>query len=467
MMFRRHRDKDIKNRLRELENVLEGIAAPMFVTDQDLKIVRINDPALRVTGYRRDEVVGRMTCGALSRTPLCGTENCTIRNCMRTGQPLIGETVLTARDGRQIPIAASCSALFDEGGRACGGIEVIVDRTVAVRLQRETEMQRKRLEEGVKAVCDVMEAAAAKDLTRRVEAEMEGELSVLKESVNRCLQELAISLSQVTLGAEQVTSAASQISSGSQTLSEGASRQAGSLEEISSSLQEMSSIAMQNAANAKQVRGLSDAACSAAQRGTQSMRRLSESIQRIKSSSDSTARIIKTIDEIAFQTNLLALNAAVEAARAGDAGRGFAVVAEEVRNLAIRSADAAKNTSALIEESVRNAQDGVQVNQEVTTNLEEISGQIQKVNELIGEITQASEQQSARVKQIDSEVGQVNQVTQQVAGNAEESASAAEELRSQAEEMRQMVFAFQLPTDAQRSGTATRAEHLRVVQGRS
>src|SRR5207244_3670763 len=133
--------------------------------------------------------------------------------------------------------------------------------------------------------------------------------------------------------------------------------------------------------------------------GVRSMQHLSEAITKIKGSADSTAKIVKTIDEIAFQTNLLALNAAVEAARAGDAGKGFAVVAEEVRNLAMRSAEAAKHTANLIEESVKNADGGVALNQEVLSNLQEINGQIEKVSEVVAEIAAASDQQSQGVEQ--------------------------------------------------------------------
>jgi methyl-accepting chemotaxis protein len=176
----------------------------------------------------------------------------------------------------------------------------------------------------------------------------------------------------------------------------------------------------------------------------ESMKRLSDAINRIKASSDSTAKIVKTIDEIAFQTNLLALNAAVEAARAGDAGKGFAVVAEEVRNLAMRSAEAAKNTSNLIEESVSNAEQGVSINQEVLTNLREINAQVDKVSEVMAEIASASDQQSQGIGQITDGVDQVNHMTQRNAANSEESASSAVELDNLAHKMQKMVNTFEL-----------------------
>ena len=200
----------------------------------------------------------------------------------------------------------------------------------------------------------------------------------------------------------------------------------------------------QNSANAQEANALANAAQGATQRGVDSMTRLSGAVERIKASADQTAKIIKTIDEIAFQTNLLALNAAVEAARAGEAGKGFAVVAEEVRNLAMRSAEAARNTSELIEGSVKNAEEGVTLNGEVLRNLEEISGQVGKVREVMAEIAAASEQQTQGVDQINLAVEQMNGLTQASAANSEESAAAAEELSSQAAVMLSLVQQFQL-----------------------
>jgi methyl-accepting chemotaxis protein len=174
------------------------------------------------------------------------------------------------------------------------------------------------------------------------------------------------------------------------------------------------------------------------------MQRLSQAMHTIQTSSQETAKIIKSIDEIAFQTNLLALNAAIEAARAGDAGRGFAVVADEVRNLAIRSADAARNTARMIAEAGQNTSTGVSITQEVLAHLAEIGDRVIRVHTVMEDIVTASEQQKLGVEQISNAVGQLNQVTQQTAANSEETASTAEELSGQAASMRTLVHSFQL-----------------------
>jgi methyl-accepting chemotaxis protein len=174
---------------------------------------------------------------------------------------------------------------------------------------------------------------------------------------------------------------------------------------------------------------------------------MSKAIDKIKLSSDATAKIVKTIDDIAFQTNLLALNAAVEAARAGESGRGFAIVAEEVRNLAKRSADAARHTAEMIEESVKNAESGVKINQKVTKDLEEITSQVNLVSSVMVEIASSSEQQQKSVENVMNAVSQLTKMTQQYVSNSAQSAIAAEALSAQADAMQDLVTTFQLSSN--------------------
>lgn len=240
---------------------------------------------------------------------------------------------------------------------------------------------------------------------------------------------------EMARGVSQVTAASGQVSSASQSVASGATQQAASLEETTASLQEIESRSASNADMAKQSSSMFKSASSEGAKGRDAMERMLSAIGDIKHSSDETAKIIKTIDEIAFQTNLLALNAAVEAARAGEAGKGFAVVAEEVRNLAQRSAQSAKNTSDLIDGSRKHADNGVTVAREVAEALTTILGAMQDVSGLIESISAGSEDQVRSIEQINQAMAQMNSVTQANASNAEESAAASQEMSAQAREL--------------------------------
>jgi methyl-accepting chemotaxis protein len=255
-------------------------------------------------------------------------------------------------------------------------------------------------------------------------------------SMNKDLRRVALELSE---GADQINSAASQVASSSQTLAQGASEQAASLEETSASTEEITSMTRKNAENSKSAAGVMATVDREVKDGNHNLEQMVASMQQINASSDKIAKIIKVIDEIAFQTNILALNAAVEAARAGEAGMGFAVVADEVRNLAQRSAQAAKDTSALIEESIGTSRDG-------NTKLEQVAGVIRaitassaEVKTLVDEVNMGSEEQARGIEQIAKAIAQMDQVTQGTAASAEESASASEQLSAQAQALNHIV----------------------------
>jgi len=258
----------------------------------------------------------------------------------------------------------------------------------------------------------------------------------LKNRIVRALQNI---VAQLSMGSDQTTSAASQVSASSQSLAEGASEQAASFEETTASLEELSSRTQRNGDIAQKANDLAKQTRTAADKGVADMQAMTTAMDAIKISGDETAKIIKTIDEIAFQTNILALNAAVEAARAGEAGMGFAVVADEVRNLAQRSAQAAKETAVKIEGSLTRSHQGVEISAKVAATLNEITAKVRQVDELIAEVAGASREQTQGITQINTAVGQMDKVTQSNAANAEESAAAAEELNAQAEIMKGTV----------------------------
>jgi methyl-accepting chemotaxis protein len=359
-----------------------------------------------------------------------------------------------------ITAAASDGRLGERGdaSRFAGGYRAIVEgvnRTIDAVLAPITEASA------------ALDRLAARDLTARVTGDYHGDHARIKNALNAAAENLELALSEVHATSEQLARASSEIGSGSQALSLRANEQASALQQVSASLQELASQTRRNAEGAQQVTSLSDSARDSAERGSRSMGRLSDAINRIKTSSDATAKIVKTIDEIAFQTNLLALNAAVEAARAGDAGRGFAVVAEEVRSLAQRSAEASRNTAALIEQAVQNAEQGVAINGEALAQFAEITTGISQVGTLMQEMAAASEQQHRGVEQISAAMHQMNGVTLEVTRNSQSSASAAEELGGQSESLKDMVQRFTIRQVASPTSHVRPARSAPPVHARS
>ena len=259
---------------------------------------------------------------------------------------------------------------------------------------------------------------------------------VTATAMDSALQQLRDAIGELRSSSEQIDGASGEIANGSDNLAQLTSEQAASLEEVSASLMELASLSQSNAANVGQARTATADASSAAGNGVSEVQRLMAAMDETRTAARETAKIVKTIDEIAFQTNLLALNASVEAARAGDAGRGFAVVADEVRALALRCADAARTTAELIDQAVQRVEGGVSISNQVGTQLREVSTRISSVNAIMESIGQATSSQQDGINQIRDAVAALNGTVQNAAANAEESASAAQELSAQARAQR-------------------------------
>jgi methyl-accepting chemotaxis protein len=282
------------------------------------------------------------------------------------------------------------------------------------------------------------------NLTAYVRDDYEGDHAALRDALNGSLDGLNRLLGQVKIASNQIATSSGQVSDAAQDLSQGASEQAATVEQISAQMLQMTNQTQQNADNASQANQLAVAARDGAQAGDKRMTEMLTAMRGIEEAGNNISKIIKVIDEIAFQTNLLALNAAVEAARAGVHGRGFAVVAEEVRNLAARSARAAKETTEMIEGSIKRVAQGTAIAQETAAALNQIVSDVGKVTLLVAEIAAASNEQAEGISQINQGLEQVNEVTQRNTATAEQSAASAEEMSSQAAEMRTMVDQFTL-----------------------
>ena len=291
------------------------------------------------------------------------------------------------------------------------------------------------------------QTVASGDLTSRIEVsgkDETGQLLLALNSMNQCLQDIA---GQVRVGTDTMATAAREIAVGNLDLSSRTEEQAASLEETASSLEELTSTVKQNADNARQANGLAMSASEVAQAGGAVVAQVIDTMASINTSSKKIVDIISVIDAIAFQTNILALNAAVEAARAGEQGRGFAVVAAEVRNLAQRSASAAKEIKALIGDSTEKVDAGSKLVDQAGATMQEIVTSIKRVTDIMGEISSASQEQSAGIEQVNQAVAQMDQVTQQNAALVEEAAAAAASMQDQAGQLLQIVDAFKLPPD--------------------
>jgi methyl-accepting chemotaxis protein len=303
-----------------------------------------------------------------------------------------------------------------------------------------------------------VDLVAERDMTARLEGEFSGDQADAQLAFNNALTRLEETLADASTLSTRCRDASNDISEGSGRLARGASEQAAAVEESSASLQELSAMTQSTSEHARQAQALVDSTGTVASGSVHAMHALSEAMERIKKSADETAKIVRTIDEIAFQTNLLALNAAVEAARAGDAGRGFAVVADEVRSLALRSAEAARNTSDLIAESVTHAATGARLSGDVSSRLADIDGHVQRVRGVIADIATANKQQAEGVAQITSAIEQVGRITIDTSGSAEQSQEIAGALSAEAERMALLLAEFTVRGGASAAKPTTRGK---------
>jgi len=431
----------------QLESVNRALGAVEF--GMDGKVIKVNRNFAVMTGYSENELVGQHHSRLVEQSYANSAEYKAFWEKLNRGDFDAAVYKRIGKGGMEVWMQASYNPIIDANGKPFKVVKFATDVT-------EQHHNAAILESAVAETQDIIEGAKAGDLTGRVSLQGKtGAIASLCDGVNALLDKMTEVIMQVREAGETINTAASEISTGNNDLSNRTEQQASSLEETASSMEELASTVKQNAENAKQANQLAATASSVAVKGGTVVNEVITTMVDINASSRKIEDIISVIDGIAFQTNILALNAAVEAARAGEQGRGFAVVAGEVRNLAQRSAGAAKEIKQLISDSVAKVQNGTKLVEDAGKTMGEIVSSVQRVTDIMGEITAASVEQSAGIDQVNHAITSMDEVTQQNAALVEEAAAAAESLVEQAVSLMETVSVFKLNGGA--SFTANKA----------
>lgn len=439
-----------KNKAAEFEGKLAAVSKAQAIIEFNLDgtIVTANDNFLGCLGYSLDEIKGKHHRMFAEPGYAASGEYQAFWAKLNRGEFDAGVYKRVGKGGKEIWIQASYNPIFDASGKPYKVVKFATDITA----QKQSQAEMEKLVAEAQAVLGRL---ASNDLTQEMTNTYRGDLDKVKTSINAVVQNLSQTITTVREAVQAVSSGAEQITKGNEDLSQRTSEQASALEETSASMEEMTSTVKQNADNAKQANQLAIAARDIADKGGSVTVRAVEAMGEINKSSKKIADIITVIDEIAFQTNLLALNAAVEAARAGEHGRGFAVVAAEVRNLAQRSATAAKEIKGLINESIQRVNDGSELVNQSGKTLEEIVSSVKRVTDIIAEITAASQEQAQGIDQVNKAIMQMDETTQQNAALVEETTSASQSMKDQAKELMSQIEVFVVNS----AGTQAPARH--------
>ena len=429
-----------KKQTANYEGQLAAIHKSMAVIEFTLdgQILTANENFLRVLGYTLDEVKGQhhrmFVDPAFRESP----EYREFWAKLGRGEYDAAQYKRIGKGGKEVWIQASYNPIMDANGKPFKVVKFATDITEQVKATQALNLT-------VEETQAVVQAAKDGDLTKRIPLEGKtGSLEALCSGINSLVQSMVDVLLTIRESSDTIATASAEIATGNSDLSQRTEEQASSLEETAASMEELTSTVKQNAENANQANQLAAASSNIAQKGGEVVRESVTTMSLISESSKKIADIISVIDGIAFQTNILALNAAVEAARAGEQGRGFAVVATEVRNLAQRSAAAAKEIKALIGDSVDKVGAGTRLVDEAGKTMEEIVTSVKRVTDIMSEITAASREQSAGIEQVNQAIAQMDDVTQQNAALVEEAAAAAESLKEQADSLSDAVALFRL-----------------------
>lgn len=445
-----------KEKLQAADNAgqLAAISKIQGVIEFDLtgKIIAVNDNFAAVTGYSANEIIGNHHSMFVESAYKASHEYKAFWEKLARGDADAGQYKRIGKGGKEIWLQASYNPIMDMNGKPFKVVKYATDIT-------EQYNNAATLAEAVEETQGIIEGAKAGDLSSRVPLDGKtGAIAALCDGVNALMDKMSEVIVMVREAGDTITTAAGEISTGNNDLSQRTEEQASSLEETAASMEELASTVKNNAENAKQANQLAVAASGVAIQGGAVVGQVVSTMSAINASAKKIEDIISVIDGIAFQTNILALNAAVEAARAGEQGRGFAVVAGEVRNLAQRSASAAKEIKELISDSVSKTAEGTTQVEKAGKTMQEIVASVQRVTDIMGEITAASVEQSTGIDQVNQAITSMDEVTQQNAALVEQAAAASESLVDQAESLIGVVSAFKLNAD-NAQGNSRRAKN--------
>ncbi|TAL47508.1 MAG: PAS domain S-box protein [Methylovulum sp.] len=452
------REKDRINR--DFVSQVEAISKsqPVIQFNMDGTIITANDLFLDTMGYSLDEIKGRHHRLLVEPSFAQSAEYRHLWEKLNRGEPDTGEYKRIGKNGKVVYLRASYNPILDINGKLYKVVKYASDVT------KET-VANQTLERVFADIGIIMRNLANGDLTKTITNHYDGIYGECTDNINEAVAKFSEVFIQIRDAADFIDSSSQEISAGNNNLSHRAEQQAANLEETAASMEELTSIVKNTAVNANEASQVVNSAKNLAVKGGDVVKSAIAAMQEINESSNKIAEIISVIDEIAFQTNLLALNASVEAARAGEQGRGFSVVASEVRNLAQRSAAAAKQSSELIQNSVQKVRTGTEFVNETGVALNEIVGSVGKASEIVAQIASASSEQTAGIEQVNLAVGQLDEITQQNAALAEQASAASESMSEQSGNMIHLLNFFKVATKkAVRGKTSTAKPSTAKVQ---